>query len=183
MPQTARPSPPVAFINARLVDPATNLDQKGALIVEGGLIREIGPRLFNDSPPFGIDVIDCGGAVLAPGLVDMRVQLGEPGNEHKETIQTASEAASAGGVTAMVCLPNTDPVIDDVAGKTLVAASSLEKDIRGSGQEVAKKVGQALAERAKKAGVKSVVFDRGGFRYHGVIASLAEGAREGGLEF
>lgn len=74
-------------------------------------------------------------------------------------------------------------VIDDVAGKTLAAASSLEKEIDGKGQDVAKKVGKAIGERAKKAGIKSVVFDRGGFRYHGVIASLADGAREAGLEF
>ncbi len=58
---------------------------------------------------------DCHGRVLAPGLVDMRVQLREPGEEHKETIETGSLAAAAGGVTSMVCLPNTDPVIDDGA--------------------------------------------------------------------
>lgn len=75
-------------------------------------------------------------------------------------------------------------IIDDVKGHTLCSASSLEKDIKGTDNiDGAKKVGEALAERAKKAGVKSVVFDRGGNRYHGVVASLADGAREGGLEF
>ena len=75
-------------------------------------------------------------------------------------------------------------IIDDVKGQTLAAASSLEKDLKGSdNQEGAKLVGKALAERALKAGLKSVVFDRGGTRYHGVVASLADGAREGGLEF
>jgi large subunit ribosomal protein L18 len=75
-------------------------------------------------------------------------------------------------------------VIDDATGKTLAAASSLEKGLGATGNaEGAKKVGLAIAERAKAAGVSSVVFDRGGFRYHGRVSSLAEGAREGGLEF
>jgi len=75
-------------------------------------------------------------------------------------------------------------IIDDTTGKTLASASSQEKSLKATGNaEGAKKVGAALAERAKGAGVTSVVFDRGGFRYHGRVASLAEGAREGGLEF
>ena len=76
-------------------------------------------------------------------------------------------------------------IIDDVAGKTRVAASSLEKGFEGAGSncESAKKVGQMVAERAKAAGITNVVFDRGGYVYHGRVAALAEGAREGGLEF
>ena len=76
-------------------------------------------------------------------------------------------------------------IIDDVAGKTLVSASSLEKGFEGPGSncEAAKKVGQMVAERAKAAGITTVVFDRGGYVYHGRVAALAEGAREGGLEF
>lgn len=75
-------------------------------------------------------------------------------------------------------------IIDDVTSKTLASASSLEKDLKASDNaEGAKKVGKALAERAAKAGIKAVVFDRGGFRYAGVVASLADGAREAGLEF
>lgn len=75
-------------------------------------------------------------------------------------------------------------VIDDRTGKTLAAASSLEKDLGASGNaEGAKKVGEALAKRCKDKGIARVVFDRGGFRYHGRVAKLAEGAREGGLEF
>jgi len=72
-----------------------------------------------------------------------------------------------------------------VEGKTLVAASSLDSGFEGAGgnAEAAKKVGQALAEKAEKAGIKTCVFDRGGLIYHGRIAALAEGAREGGLEF
>ncbi len=76
-------------------------------------------------------------------------------------------------------------VIDDVNGKTLVAASSLEKGVgeNGSKKEVAREVGKLVAERAAKAGIESVVFDRGGYVYHGRIQELADGAREGGLKF
>lgn len=75
-------------------------------------------------------------------------------------------------------------IIDDTTGVTLAAASSLEKDLSATGNaEGAKKVGAALGERAKKAGINNVVFDRGGFQYHGRVASLADGAREAGLEF
>ena len=77
-------------------------------------------------------------------------------------------------------------VIDDLEGRTLVSASTMEADLRGfAGDKTAKarKVGELVAERAKAAGIESVVFDRGGNRYHGRVAALAEGAREGGLEF
>jgi large subunit ribosomal protein L18 len=77
-------------------------------------------------------------------------------------------------------------VIDDTTGKTLAAASSLEKELRTAGQrktDEAKTVGRLIAERAKTAGVDQVVFDRAGFRYHGRIKSLADAAREAGLEF
>jgi large subunit ribosomal protein L18 len=77
-------------------------------------------------------------------------------------------------------------VIDDATGKTLAAASTVEKELRGSKQsktDEAKSVGRLLAERAKKAGIERVVFDRAGFRYHGRIKSLADAAREAGLEF
>jgi large subunit ribosomal protein L18 len=74
-------------------------------------------------------------------------------------------------------------VIDDVAGHTVASASSLADGTTGSPKEIAKVVGATVAARAKQAGVERVVFDRGGFRYHGRVAALAEGAREGGLEF
>ena len=76
-------------------------------------------------------------------------------------------------------------LIDDVAGVTLVSANTLEKDFEGAtgNAEAAKKVGAILAERAKAKGIEEVVFDRGGYVYHGRVAALAEGAREGGLQF
>ena len=77
-------------------------------------------------------------------------------------------------------------VIDDLAGHTLASASSIEPDVRnfeGDKKEKAAKVGQLVAERAKAAGIEEIVFDRGGYKYHGRVAALAEAAREGGLKF
>lgn len=102
----------LAFINARLIDPASGLDTTGALLVEDGRIADFGPKLFAGTKP-DCETIDCGGKVLAPGLVDMRVFTGEPGSEHRETLQSASDAAAAGGVTSMAVMPNTDPIIDE----------------------------------------------------------------------
>lgn len=103
----------VAFRNARLIDPANGLDVKGGLLVENGRIADIGPRLFNDAEPTDPEVINCHGLVLAPGLIDCRVFTGEPGSEHRESLESASAAAAAGGVTTMIVMPNTDPVIDE----------------------------------------------------------------------
>ena len=77
-------------------------------------------------------------------------------------------------------------VVDDTAGRTLASASTMETDLRGAADDKtakARTVGQLVADRAKKAGVEAVVFDRGGNKYHGRVAALAEGAREGGLDF
>lgn len=110
----------VLYRGARLLDPATKLDGQGWLLTEGEEIADFGLG----SPPetaAGTTIVDCDGHCLAPGLVDMRVQLREPGEEHKESLKSAGEAAVAGGVTSMVCLPNTAPVIDDVATVEFVA--------------------------------------------------------------
>lgn len=74
-------------------------------------------------------------------------------------------------------------LVDDLAGHTLAAASSLEEGVEGTPVDVAKTVGQKLAERAKEAGIEQVVFDRNGYRYHGRVRAVAEGARAGGLQF
>ena len=104
----------VLLINARLVDPASNREGTGAVLLRDGLIAEV---FWGGAPdaPEGADLVDCGGLVLAPGLVDARAFVGEPGAEHRETLKSASEAAAAGGVTTLVCMPDTDPVIDDPA--------------------------------------------------------------------
>ncbi len=111
----------IAYINARLLDPATGLDQAGALLSDGEIIADLGPKLFADGVPGDIPTIDCGGHCLMPGLVDMRVQVREPGEEHKGTLASECRAATVGGVTSLVCLPNTDPVIDDMSVLEFVA--------------------------------------------------------------
>jgi dihydroorotase len=108
------------FTNARLLDPASNRDGKGEVLVDDGKIVAVGSKLKRD----GAEIIDCGGQCLAPGIVDMRVQLREPGDEHQETMATGGKAAAAGGVTTMVALPNTDPVIDELALVEFVARRS-----------------------------------------------------------
>jgi dihydroorotase len=127
-PASARAKAPerVAYANARLLDPASGLDAPGGLLSEGTRIADLGTRLFNEGLPEDAQVVDCGGHCLAPGLVDMRVQLREPGEEHKETIETGSLAAAAGGITTMVALPNTEPVADDVSGIEFVARRARE---------------------------------------------------------
>jgi dihydroorotase len=104
-----------SYVNARLLDPASGLDAPGALMTEGASILDFGPRLFNAGRPEGVVTVDCGGKCLAPGIVDMRAFLGEPGGENRETLASASEAAAAGGVTTLVALPHTAPPIDSGA--------------------------------------------------------------------
>ena len=111
----------VAYVNARLVDPASGLDAPGALLTEGEVIADFGAGLFSEGVPEGIKVVDCGGHCLIPGLVDIRVQLREPGEEHKGTLASGGRTATAGGITTMVCLPNTDPVIDDMSVVEFIA--------------------------------------------------------------
>ncbi|WP_029039842.1 dihydroorotase [Cucumibacter marinus] len=100
--------------NARLMDPATDRDEKGALLVENGVITETAAGAAPGAPD-GAQRIDAKGKVLAPGLVDLRVFTGEPGHEFRETLQSAAEAAAAGGVTSMLVMPDTEPVIDSPA--------------------------------------------------------------------
>ncbi|MBP6819832.1 MAG: dihydroorotase [Ferrovibrio sp.] len=103
------------YTNARLLDPATGLDVKGALLTEGDRILDLGPRLAVTSLGSETETIDCQGHCLSPGLIDMHVWLREPGAEHQETLATGARAAAAGGITTVVAMPNTDPVIDEVA--------------------------------------------------------------------
>ncbi len=111
----------VAYTGARLLDPASGLDTIGDLLTDGETIAAAGPNIFDGTPPSDAEIIDAAGLCLSPGLVDMRVQLREPGEEHKESLRSAAEAAVAGGVTSMVCLPNTQPVLDDQATLEFVA--------------------------------------------------------------
>ena len=105
----------IAFQGARLVDPESGYDGRGALLVAGGLIARVslGSDLRNLPPD--VQVIEANGALLCPGLIDLRVKTGEPGNEPKETLKSAARAAAAGGVTSIVVQPDTHPVVDDPA--------------------------------------------------------------------
>ncbi|MEI5680328.1 MULTISPECIES: dihydroorotase [unclassified Mesorhizobium] len=103
------------FQRARIVDPSRGLDEIGTVIVNGKKIAAAGASALNQGAPEGATVIDCAGKAIIPGLVDGRVFIGEPGGEHRETIASASVAAAAGGVTSIVMMPDTDPVIDNVA--------------------------------------------------------------------
>jgi len=104
----------LVLTNARLIEPASGRDGRGSVLVSEGTIADVA---WGASPPApeGATVIDCQNLVLAPGLVDMRVFIGEPGAEHRETLKSASEAAAAGGVTTLVCMPDTNPAIDEPA--------------------------------------------------------------------
>jgi dihydroorotase len=103
----------IFFTNALLVDPDSGHEGGGSVVVQDGLIRDTGAHLHK--APEGAQIIDCGGHVLCPGLTDMRAFLGEPGTEHRETLASAGKAAAAGGVTTVICSPDTDPAIDNPA--------------------------------------------------------------------
>ena len=104
------------LINARIIDPKNDLDEIGGLIIDSkGLIKAVGKKVANGNIPSTADKIDLKKQVLIPGIVDMRVFVGEPGYEYKENFRTLSDAALAGGVTSVVSMPNTSPVIDNVS--------------------------------------------------------------------
>lgn len=105
----------IAILGARLIDPASGRDEIGDLLVENGKIAALGAGIFADGTPDGAQIIEADGLLLAPGLIDMRVVTGEPGAEHKETLASAGQAAAAGGVTTMVVMPQTNPVIEDIS--------------------------------------------------------------------
>ena len=104
------------LINARIIDPKNSLDEIGGLIIDSkGLIKAVGKKVANGNLPSAVDKIDLKKQVLIPGLVDMRVFIGEPGYEYKENFRTLSNAALSGGVTSVVSMPNTSPTIDNVS--------------------------------------------------------------------
>ncbi|MBE7220607.1 MAG: dihydroorotase, partial [Caulobacteraceae bacterium] len=105
----------LALVDARLIDPEAGHERRGGVLVRDGVIAALGPEVTAGSVPAGTTVIACGGDCVAPGLVDLRAFVGEPGAEHRETIATATAAAAAGGVTTLLAMPNTEPAVDDPA--------------------------------------------------------------------
>lgn len=112
-----------------IVDPSRGIDGIGTVIIEDGLIKAAGPDALNQGTPEGADTIDCTDRLIIPGLVDTRVFIGEPGGENRETIESASHAAAAGGVTSLVMMPDTQPVIDDVALVEFVLKTARDKAV------------------------------------------------------
>ena len=110
-----RRAAPLLFIDACLVDPASGRDERGDCLVEDGVIAALGRRgrgpRAGGRPTSSMPRPRCS----RPGLIDMRAFVGEPGAEHRETLASASRAAAAGGVTTVVCMPDTNPPIDDPA--------------------------------------------------------------------
>src|SRR5260221_4739258 len=106
---------PILLTNARIVDPSRDLDIDGDLLVADGVIRDARRGIGAAGVPEGTEIIDCRGKVVAPGLIDMRAFVGEPGAEYRETFASASQAAAAGGVTTIVSQPSTSPAIDEPA--------------------------------------------------------------------
>lgn len=100
----------LSIINARIIDPASGYDDLGTLLIEEGRIIAFGSHIDAEG-----EIIDAEGHICGPGLIDMRVSTGEPGRENRETIATAAKAAAAGGITSIVIMPETDPVIDDMS--------------------------------------------------------------------
>ena len=116
------------FINVRLIDPASGRDEPGGLHVADGMIADLGGHLRRNAPA-GAAVVDGQGHILCPGLIDAQVYTGDPGQEHRETLKTASFAAAAGGVTTIACMPDTEPVIDQVALVDYVQRRARERAI------------------------------------------------------
>ena len=121
---------PTVLKNLRILDPSRNLDETGTIIIGAdGRILAAGKDAQNQGAPEGATVRDCQGLVATPGLVDARVYVGEPGAEHTETIESASRAAAAGGVTSFIMMPDTDPVIDDIALVEFVQKTARDKAV------------------------------------------------------
>jgi len=106
---------PTLLANARLIDPSRDLDGHGGVLIQNGVIADAGPGVGKSSAPEGAEIVDCAGKVVAPGLIDMRAFVGEPGAGHRETFASASQAAAAGGITTIICQPDTKPVTDNSA--------------------------------------------------------------------
>ena len=115
LPAKKKPSKQQLFTNARIIDPSQDIDMVGEVLVEKGVVVETGKSISRNKIKKSYKETDCKGFILSPGLIDTRVFVGEPGEEYRETIASASEAAAAGGVTSIVMMPDTHPVIDDVA--------------------------------------------------------------------
>ncbi len=151
------------ILNARLLDPATGTDATGGILIEKGHIKEFRTGTgvsFKDAR----ETIDAKGLCLAPGLIDLRAKTGEPGEEHKETLATASRAALSGGITSLVVMPDTRPVIDDVALVQFIAERGRETAfarVYPAGGLTVGLAGEAMSEIGLMAEAGAVLFTNG----------------------
>jgi dihydroorotase len=106
---------PILLANARVIDPSRDFDGPGDVLIADGVIRDARRGIGAAGVPEGTDIINCAGKIVAPGLIGMRAFVGEPGASHRETFASASQAAAAGGLTTIICQPDTSPVIDNSA--------------------------------------------------------------------
>ncbi len=106
---------PILLANARIIDPARDFDGPGDVLIAEGVIRDARRGIGAAGVPEGTDIVNCAGMIVAPGLIDMRAFVGEPGASHRETFASASQAAATGGITTIICQPDTSPVIDNSA--------------------------------------------------------------------
>jgi dihydroorotase len=149
--------------NARILDPASSLDEIGAVLVDGGKVQDVAVGQTTAHPDAKTS-IDAGGLCLAPGLVDLRVKTGEPGVEQKETLATASRSAVAGGITSFVVMPDTKPVIDDMALVRFIterAKTSAAARIYPAGALTTGLKGEAMAEIGLMANSGAIMFTNG----------------------
>ncbi|MGE0753922.1 MAG: dihydroorotase [Alphaproteobacteria bacterium] len=176
----------VAYINARLLDPESGLDEKGGLLTTGSRIEALGKDIFKDGTPADAEVIDCKGHLLTPGLLDIQVHFREPGQEYKETIATGSRSAAAGGVTTVACMPNTNPVIDSPAMVAFVHKRARETaycNVRTYGAITKGQKGEMITEMGLLAAEGAVGFTDDGLpvMHSGVMRQALTYARELGL--
>jgi dihydroorotase len=153
----------LSIYNARLLDPATGLDAPGAIFIDKGKIKDVAQGQTGPHAD-AKETLDAGGLCLAPGLIDLRVKTGEPGDEQKETLATASRAALAGGVTSFVVMPDTRPTIDDVALVRFIkerARETAKARIYPAGALTVGLNGEMMAEIGLMADVGAVAFTNG----------------------
>src|SRR5437763_16184462 len=167
----------------RVVDPASRVDGTRTVILDGGRIREVREASASASERQSHEVIDCRGLLVLPGLVDLHVNLREPGEEGKETIASGARAAVAGGVTTLVAMPNTKPVCDSASVARFVQARAREAGLARvlpAGAITRGSLGEALADMAelKEAGWLCVTDDGRPVMSGGVMRRALEYARD-----
>lgn len=147
--------------NAHLLDPVSGVDTKDGLLIKNGIITAIGPLPANES---GIEVWDVNGALVVPGLMDMHIHLREPGREDEETITTGSDAAAAGGFTAVACMPNTEPAIDsaEVVEYIRKRAEGHIVDVYAIGAATSERKGELIAPIGELVEAGAVAFSDDG---------------------